>query len=72
MAAWGLNGNGQCDVPPDLANVVAVEAGGSHSLAVTADGTVWAWGNNDSGQGAVPGDLTGVVALAAGRSTIWH
>lgn len=29
---------------------VAIAAGGSHALAVKADGTLWAWGGNDSGQ----------------------
>jgi alpha-tubulin suppressor-like RCC1 family protein len=33
-----------------LADVVAVAAGGRHSLAVRADGTVLAWGANDRGQ----------------------
>ncbi|WP_317936587.1 RCC1 domain-containing protein [Streptomyces cellostaticus] len=30
--------------------VVAVAAGGGHSVALRADGTVWAWGVNDLGQ----------------------
>src|SRR6185369_4626652 len=29
---------------------VAISAGGSHSLALHADGTLWAWGSNNSGQ----------------------
>ena len=33
-----------------LDNVVAVSAGGGHSLALLSDGTVRAWGNNSSGQ----------------------
>jgi alpha-tubulin suppressor-like RCC1 family protein len=31
-------------------NFVAIAAGGNHSLAVKADGTLWAWGSNDYGQ----------------------
>ncbi len=33
-----------------LGDVVAIAAGGAHSLAVRADGGVWAWGSNGSGQ----------------------
>ena len=28
----------------------AISAGGSHTLAIKTDGTLWAWGNNQSGQ----------------------
>jgi len=62
-----------------LSGVVSVGAGGSHSLAVKADGTVWSWGNNGSGR---LGDgttttrttpvqvsgLSGVVSVGAGSS----
>ena len=30
--------------------VVAVSAGGYHSIAITADGAVWTWGDGDSGR----------------------
>jgi alpha-tubulin suppressor-like RCC1 family protein len=66
----------------NLTNVKAVAAGWYHSLALKADGTVWAWGANHCGQlgngdvalanqrvstpGQVVG-LSGVVAIAAGR-----
>ena len=63
--------------------VIAIAAGGSHSIAVKGDGTVLAWGNNKSGQlgdGTRPTDHnrpvqvkglgtgSGVVAVAAGDS----
>lgn len=35
---------------PGLANITAITTGYDHSLAVAADGGVWAWGGNGSGQ----------------------
>ena len=65
-----------------LDNVVAIEAGYDHSLALLRDGTVWAWGGNYYGQlgegnttpqpGAVQvmlsasKPLTNIIAIAAG------
>ncbi len=86
---WGLDYLGRLGTGPDagdalapaqvtsLANVVAISAGGGHTLALRADGTVWAWGDNTYGQLGdgtttarflpvqVPG-LTDVVEVAAG------
>lgn len=56
-----------------------VVAGGSHSLAVAEDGSLWSWGRNDHGQlgqgdmadRAAPtqvGDNTDWLAVAAGKS----
>jgi uncharacterized repeat protein (TIGR01451 family) len=67
----GLGGNGL------LTNVVAIAAGGYHSLALLANGTVVSWGLNSNGQlgnGAtgvsnVPVQVTGLngaVAIAGG------
>ncbi|MEW6758578.1 MAG: putative Ig domain-containing protein [Acidobacteriota bacterium] len=58
--AWGDNGYGPLSVGrfgfeslpmqgTGLHNVVGVEAGGWHSLALLQDGTVWAWGDNSQG-----------------------
>jgi hypothetical protein len=53
--------------------VVAVAAGGSHSLALQTNGRVAAWGDNTDadgnfvGQSVVPANLTNVVAIAAGE-----
>ncbi len=67
VAAWGENVDGQCDVPAGLADVVAVEGGTYHSLALKADGTVIAWGANWDGQCDIPAGLADVVAVAAGE-----
>jgi alpha-tubulin suppressor-like RCC1 family protein len=65
--------------PIPLTDVVAIAAGGAHSLAIKRDGSVYAWGWNGNGQlgnnstanswvavQAGPGTLTNVVAIAAG------
>jgi hypothetical protein len=70
-------------MPVRLSNftgVVAIAAGGAHSLALKADGSVWAWGYNAMGQigdGTVTArhipvrvsGLGGAVRIAAG---VWH
>jgi alpha-tubulin suppressor-like RCC1 family protein len=66
VAAWGNNWSGQLggnlvnqqSVPVAVSTsdvlagktVIAVAAGGSHSLALCSDGTLAAWGRNDYGQ----------------------
>lgn len=65
---WGANdvgqlGNGTTSATPTkiptlvsgLTNIVAVAAGGAHSMALKADGTVYVWGDNYYGQ--VTGDV---------------
>lgn len=87
--AWGFNidgalGDGTRGGGPrapvlaaGLSDIVAIAAGNGHSLALRADGTVWAWGRNSSGQLGDGTDtdrltavqvsgLTGVRAIAAG------
>jgi alpha-tubulin suppressor-like RCC1 family protein len=61
--AWGKNDAGQIGngggssasvtspvSVPELTNVKAVAAGGSHSVALLSDGTVWTWGSNSAGE----------------------
>lgn len=64
--AWGIDGDGRSTAPAGLGTVVALAAGGSHSLALRSDGTISAWGANYAGQSTVPAVLSGVVAVAAG------
>lgn len=58
--AWGWNEHRQVEdsvfdeieeaTQVDLTQVVRVEAGGVHSVAMRADGSVWAWGADAAGQ----------------------
>ncbi len=70
-AAWGSNSSGQLGnntttnntTPVQIVSLgggVTFDGGGSHSLALKPDGTVWAWGSNSSGQ---IGDGTGTRRL---------
>ena len=63
-----------------LSKIVAIAAGGAHSLALNASGKLWAWGDNAEGQlgdgtttgrtlPAVVSGLTYMKGIAAGR---WH
>ncbi len=63
VAAWGWNGEGQCDVPPGLKEVVSVVAGEGVSLAVKSDGTVTAWGSGKRFS-SLPSNLAHVVQAA--------
>ena len=91
VKCWGANYYGQLgddttngrNVPGDVVNlgdgVVQVSAGGTHTCAVTASGTVKCWGsnfagelgNNDTNNSGVPVDvsgLNGVIQVSAGSS----
>ncbi len=55
-------------LPPIPRDATNIAAGGYHSLALKADGTVVGWGSNEYGQTSIPPDATNIVALAAGMS----
>jgi hypothetical protein len=65
LVGWGGDLYGQADVPVGLSNVVAVAAGGGHSLALKNDGTVVGWGKDYSHEVPPPEGLSNVVAIAA-------
>ncbi|MGD0089785.1 MAG: putative Ig domain-containing protein, partial [Planctomycetota bacterium] len=69
--AWGDDTDYQTDDPGDLGPLLAVAAGGQHTVALKGDGTVAAWGSDDQGQCEVPTNPDGVTvtAVAAGY---WH
>ena len=65
VASWGTSLGGQYEPEPGD-EYMAICAGGYHTLALTASGTLVAWGENAKGQCNVPaGD--DFVAIAAGR-----
>ncbi|MEZ5436529.1 MAG: hypothetical protein R3E67_08545 [Pseudomonadales bacterium] len=65
--AWGLNGNGQANVPVDAqVGVTKVAAGSYYSMALKFDGTVVDWGSNGAGATLKPSNLSDVVAIDAG------
>src|SRR5437762_1014581 len=66
VVAWGLDDDGQTDVPAGLSGVTAIAAGLFHSLALKDDGTVVAWGRDIEGQTDVPSGLSNVTAISAG------
>lgn len=67
---WGATGNGNCKVPLDLTNAVAIACGHGHSLAIKNDGTVAFWGGEGSftefHPNNVPAGLSNIVAIAGG------
>jgi len=91
VTCWGDNGQGQIgsslasnsSTPVAVAgfpgNATAVSAGGDHSCALIADGSVWCWGANGHGElgdgtttsratAAQVSGLGGVVAISAGAT----
>ena len=68
VVAWGNNASGQTSVPAAaLENVIAIDAGQSHTLALKSDGSVIAWGSNENGEIDVPAGLDDVTAVSAGH-----
>ncbi|MBI5386527.1 MAG: immunoglobulin domain-containing protein [Verrucomicrobia bacterium] len=68
VVGWGSNNYGQTSIPGGLADIVAIAAGGSYSLAMTAAGQVLDWVSSYSEQTNYPSGLSNVIAIAAGSS----
>ncbi len=74
IVGLGANTIGTTQVPAGLTNVVAIQAGISHNVALRSNGTVVAWGSDNLGQQShpnygqslVPKDLKEITAIAAG------
>jgi alpha-tubulin suppressor-like RCC1 family protein len=67
VVAWGLNNEGQTDVPVGLSAVSAIAAGGHHTAVLLTNGTVVAWGSTAQDQLPVPTTaLSSVKAISAG------
>jgi len=81
--AWGSDASGQIGNGATTGNVAtptqvttgttftAVAAGISHSLALDADGNLWAWGNDSYaqlGNGAATGDVTTPTQITTGTT----
>jgi len=66
LDAWGDDTLDQLDFSIAAQNVIAIAAGGWHSLALRADGVVLAWGDDSSGQCDIPTNILPVLAIAAG------
>ncbi|MEY4118907.1 MAG: hypothetical protein RLZZ116_2235, partial [Planctomycetota bacterium] len=66
---WGRNNFGQTNVPAGITNIVRMDCGLDHTVALRADSTVTSWGWNFWGQGNVPAGMGPIRAVAAGD---WH
>ncbi len=70
VLAWGgMPSYGQTASPVGLTDVVAIAAGGNHTMALKADGTVvtWGWNMTPGDLAPTPAGLTDVVAIATGN-----
>jgi alpha-tubulin suppressor-like RCC1 family protein len=67
IIGWGKNSKGELPGPA-LTDVVQIDGGDFHVVAVKGDGTVASWGSNSEGQATVPPGLTGVVQVSAGKN----
>jgi alpha-tubulin suppressor-like RCC1 family protein len=66
VAAWGLNWDGQTDVPVDLNRAAVISSGDFHALALTATGALVSWGDTRYGASTLPPGPSNFTAIAGG------
>jgi alpha-tubulin suppressor-like RCC1 family protein len=68
VTAWGRNDQGQCNIPTDATNTVAMAAGGPYSASLQTDGRVLVNGSAGGmwGDPTPPADATNLVAVSVG------
>lgn len=62
---WGINLDGQADVPSDIVDAIAIDTG-LNTVVLKADGTIATWGDNSYGQTDVPEGLGTITSIASG------
>jgi alpha-tubulin suppressor-like RCC1 family protein len=68
VRCWGLNGVGQCNVPPSAVGVSRVSASVEGSLVTKGTGEVLYWGSSSYGIQTIPADLGPVIVAQLGGS----
>jgi hypothetical protein len=79
---WGLNGEGRLginntanrNIPTRVGaqtDWAAIDIGGSHTLAIKANGTMWSWGNNANGQLGQGNTILRSSPVQIGSDTNW-
>ncbi|TGE23359.1 RCC1 domain-containing protein [Hymenobacter metallicola] len=83
---WGNNSNGQLGtennsrtyiatpypIEPTVTTWRSISAGDRHTLAIKADGTLWAWGSNSDGQLGDGTTTRRMVPTQIGTATTWQ
>ena len=66
----GFDNEGQRYIPPEMGDVLSVEAGSAFAVARMSNGSVVVWGSNDHGQRNGPPNLTTVVQTAVTSDSV--
>jgi hypothetical protein len=66
VVAWGNNIMGQCNVPPEATNILAIEASVGWCVALTAEHKVLAWGESLYGKVDFASSLSNIAQISIG------